>query len=113
MTVTLPPRLEALVRQKVEAGPYRSVDEVSEEALRLLDARDRQTHSERTAEGEDKADDLSLSDQPFTTSEEMKHAGFPFNVSEDFPSEQGKEIEAIMARGAPERVRALRYQTDQ
>ncbi len=41
MTVTLTPRIEALVRQKIEAGPYGTADEVIEEALRLLDARDR------------------------------------------------------------------------
>jgi putative addiction module CopG family antidote len=105
MTVTLPPRLEALVRRKVEAGPYRSVDEVIEEPLRLLDARDRQSQDELTQPA---ADELSVADLPFTASEEMQHAGFPFNVSEDFTSEQGKEIEAIMARGAPEWVRALR-----
>jgi antitoxin ParD1/3/4 len=41
MTVTLPPQLEELVRKKVETGPYRSAAEVVEEALRLLDERDR------------------------------------------------------------------------
>jgi antitoxin ParD1/3/4 len=43
MTVTLTPQAEALIRQKVEAGPYRTADEVIEEALRLLDERDRLT----------------------------------------------------------------------
>ena len=41
MTVTLTPQLEALIREKVEAGSYRTADEVIAEALRLLDERDR------------------------------------------------------------------------
>jgi antitoxin ParD1/3/4 len=43
MTVTLTPQLEALVRQKVETGSYRTTDEVIEAALRLLDEQDRLT----------------------------------------------------------------------
>jgi antitoxin ParD1/3/4 len=41
MSVTLTPQAEARIRQKVEAGPYRTPDEVVEEALGLLDERDR------------------------------------------------------------------------
>jgi antitoxin ParD1/3/4 len=41
MTVTLTPEAEALIRQQLEAGAYRNADEVIEEALRLLDERDR------------------------------------------------------------------------
>lgn len=41
MTVTLTPRIEALVQQQIEAGTYGTADEVIEEALRLLDQRDR------------------------------------------------------------------------
>ncbi len=41
MNITLPPRLEAMVAQKVESGLYNSPSEVMLEALRLLDARDR------------------------------------------------------------------------
>jgi len=41
MTVTLTPQLEALVRQKVAGGSYRTADEVIAEALTLLDERDR------------------------------------------------------------------------
>lgn len=40
MHVTLPPRLEGLVRRKVESGLYSGPDEVVGEALRLLVARD-------------------------------------------------------------------------
>ncbi|MEA2511955.1 MAG: Bacterial antitoxin of ParD toxin-antitoxin type system [Thermomicrobiales bacterium] len=41
MSVTLPPELEAMVRQKVDEGLYADVDSVVQEALRLLDRRDR------------------------------------------------------------------------
>lgn len=41
MTVDLPPQIEALLRQKLEAGPYRTVDEVIQEALQALDERER------------------------------------------------------------------------
>jgi antitoxin ParD1/3/4 len=40
MPLTLTPQLEALVRQKVDAGLYHSPGQVLEEALRLLDERD-------------------------------------------------------------------------
>ena len=41
MTITLTPQLEALIRQKVEAGPYATADEVIEEALQALEERER------------------------------------------------------------------------
>ena len=41
MNVSLTPRLEALVRQKVESGLYNSASEVVREALRLLEEHDR------------------------------------------------------------------------
>ncbi len=41
MTVTLSPRLEALIRDKVDRGLYASADGVVEVAIRLLDQRDR------------------------------------------------------------------------
>ncbi|HET7092966.1 MAG TPA: type II toxin-antitoxin system ParD family antitoxin [Thermomicrobiales bacterium] len=41
MNVRLTPHLEALVRSKIESGRYSDVSEVFEEALRLLEARDR------------------------------------------------------------------------
>jgi antitoxin ParD1/3/4 len=41
MVVTLSPEAEELVRRRLEMGPYRSVDEVIEEALQALDERDR------------------------------------------------------------------------
>ena len=41
MHVELDPRLEALIRHKVDAGDYRDAGEVIREAIRLLDERDR------------------------------------------------------------------------
>ena len=38
MNVSLPPELEALVRQRVETGMYGSASEVIREALRLFEA---------------------------------------------------------------------------
>lgn len=40
MNVSLTPKLENLVKQKVATGMYNSVSEVVREALRLLDERD-------------------------------------------------------------------------
>jgi antitoxin ParD1/3/4 len=41
MNVSLTPRLEAMIRQKVESGMYNNASEVVREALRLLEERDR------------------------------------------------------------------------
>lgn len=41
MSVQLPPKLEAIITRKVEAGLYRDTDEALSEAIRLLDERDR------------------------------------------------------------------------
>jgi antitoxin ParD1/3/4 len=41
MHLTLPPRYEELVREKVESGVYCDANEVVQEALRFLDERDR------------------------------------------------------------------------
>lgn len=41
MVVTLPPKLEALVQEKVDSGRYGDAAEVVADALRLLDERDR------------------------------------------------------------------------
>ena len=41
MNVSLTPRLEKMVRDKVESGLYNNASEVIREALRLLDERDR------------------------------------------------------------------------
>lgn len=41
MDVTLPPEFDAIVRRQVESGRYASAAEVVEDALRLLEERDR------------------------------------------------------------------------
>jgi putative addiction module CopG family antidote len=41
MTITLDPKTEAVVREKVDSGHYRDTAEVIQEAIRLLDERDR------------------------------------------------------------------------
>jgi putative addiction module CopG family antidote len=53
MALILPPELDALVQEKVEAGPYSSPAEVIAEALRLLEERDRR---ERLRASLDEAD---------------------------------------------------------
>jgi putative addiction module CopG family antidote len=41
MNVVLTPQFEAIIRQKIAAGPYADATEVVEEALLVLDERDR------------------------------------------------------------------------
>jgi len=48
VAVSLPSRLEVLIRRKVESGEYVSANEVVHEALLLLEARD-QSRAERLA----------------------------------------------------------------
>ncbi len=48
MNVSLRPDLEQLVKEKIQSGQYRSPDEVFNEALNLLKARD---EAERRLEG--------------------------------------------------------------
>ncbi len=49
MSVTLTPQLEAMIRQKVDAGRYRDAETVLREALRLLDEQDRRLQRLRAA----------------------------------------------------------------
>ena len=41
MSVTLSPRAEAMIEQRIAAGSYRDVDELIEDALQALDERER------------------------------------------------------------------------
>jgi antitoxin ParD1/3/4 len=52
MSVTLTPQAEDLIRQQIEAGRYRTTSEVIEEALRLLDARERRVQQLRDSVAE-------------------------------------------------------------
>lgn len=56
MNVSLTPRLEAIVRQKVESGLYNNASEVVREAIRLMDARDQQMENLRAAIAEGNAE---------------------------------------------------------
>jgi putative addiction module CopG family antidote len=40
MSIRLAPRVEALIQKKLESGPYRSADDVVEDALLALDERE-------------------------------------------------------------------------
>jgi antitoxin ParD1/3/4 len=51
MNVSLTPRLEAMIREKVDSGMYNNASEVIREALRLLDAHDRERRREELAIG--------------------------------------------------------------
>ena len=44
MAIRLPPQLEAMIRERVERGQYPDEAAVIDEALRLLDERDRLDH---------------------------------------------------------------------
>jgi antitoxin ParD1/3/4 len=44
MNVSLTPELEAMIRQRVASGRYNDASEVVQEALRLLEERDRMQH---------------------------------------------------------------------
>lgn len=44
MSVTLTPRLEAKIRERVESGRYSDASEVVEDALQLLEERERSEH---------------------------------------------------------------------
>ena len=44
MNVSLTPKLEQMIRDKVESGLYNNASEVVREALRLLDAHEREMH---------------------------------------------------------------------
>ena len=54
MSVVLNPRVEARIRQRIVEGPYRDVESVLDEALALLEDRDRRLQHlrELLAEGE-------------------------------------------------------------
>lgn len=52
MSVTLNRRIEDLIRNQIETGRYHSTDEVLEEALRLLEARDRHVQQLRDSVAE-------------------------------------------------------------
>lgn len=44
MSVTLPPELEAKIRERVDSGRYGEASEVIDDAMRLLEERERSEH---------------------------------------------------------------------
>jgi antitoxin ParD1/3/4 len=68
MNVSLTPRLEEIVRQKVESGLYNNASEVVREAIRLMDERDQHLERLRAALAEGK--------------ESLRHAA-PYRWTED------------------------------
>ena len=73
MNVSLTPRLEAIVRAKVESGLYNNASEVVREAIRQMDERDRYQRL-KAAIAEGVAEDARGETVPFTADlvEEMK-----------------------------------------
>jgi len=47
MTISLTPKQEALIQEKIKSGRYASASDVLQEALRLLDERDRAYEAKR------------------------------------------------------------------
>jgi antitoxin ParD1/3/4 len=52
MSLSLTRRIEDLIRNQIESGRYHTTDEVLEEALRLLEARDRRVQQLRDSVSE-------------------------------------------------------------
>jgi antitoxin ParD1/3/4 len=84
MTVTLPPQLEVLVRQKVESGLYSDSETVVREALRLLDARDRRVDWLRSK---------------MITAEEQVKRGEVVEFTDEFLNELDREVDERLLRG--------------
>ena len=66
MELTLSPEREAMLREKVASGEYATISEVIEDALRLLDERDRQQRL-RAAIAADLAEIERGEDTPWTS----------------------------------------------
>ena len=82
MSIQLAPETEALIRERIERGPYATADELIEEALRLLDAQDRRLRRLREAiaegdEGEAIPWTPELMEQLTREAEEMARQGLP------------------------------------
>jgi antitoxin ParD1/3/4 len=84
MSVTLTPHLESLVRRKIETGLYPDAETVMEEALRLLDERDRRLQWLRAAVAE--------SDEQIARGE-----GIPY--TDELLNEIDREVDERFVRG--------------
>jgi putative addiction module CopG family antidote len=83
MSVTLAPRTEAMIRQKIDDGPYRDADELIQDALLALDERDRLSRL-RSA--------IAIADAQLARGE-----GVPY--SSELMDEIEREAEAALQRG--------------
>jgi antitoxin ParD1/3/4 len=85
MNVPLTPQVEDLIRQKIESGRYSDANEVVQEALRLLDARDRLVRlraaiahaDEQVARGEVETWTPDFIDRLLQEAAEEERAGIP------------------------------------
>jgi antitoxin ParD1/3/4 len=84
MNVSLTPGLELLIRQKVDSGYYNNASEVVREALRLLEARDREREWLRGK---------------MADSAEQIRRGDVIEVDETFWDDLGRGVDAQIARG--------------
>lgn len=84
VNVSLTPRLEALIREKVDTGLYNNASEVVREALRLLEAKDRQLHWLR--------EQIAVGDAQIAS-------GDVIDVTENFWAELDADIDRRVARG--------------
>ena len=86
MNISLTPQLESMVREKVETGFYNNASEVVREALRLLEARDRQLEWLRAQ--------VAIADA-------QVERGEVFDLTEDFMQQLGDEAVENARRGKP------------
>lgn len=88
MNITLSPKIQQLIQEKVDSGNYAGPDEVMEEALHLLEDRDGQTERlraslveahEQIARGEGEVWSPELRDQIRKRAIELVRSGAPLD----------------------------------
>ena len=84
VNVSLTPKLEELIQQKVESGYYNNASEVVREALRLLETRDQQ---------------LSWLRAKMAESEEQVRRGEVYEDTDEFWEALDREVDERLARG--------------
>lgn len=89
MNITLSPRIQQLIQEKVDSGDYAGPDEVMEEALLLLEDRDSQTlrlreslveAHEQIARGEGEVWSPELRDKIRKRAIELARSGAPLDL---------------------------------
>lgn len=84
MNVSLTPKLEELIQNKVESGYYNNASEVVREALRLLETRDRR---------------LTWLRAQMADSLEQVQRGEVYEVTDEFWADLDREVDERLARG--------------